>query len=183
MYRVEEALSRILGIKPAFMRPPFGAYNGNVQSIAAGRGQNLALWDWDTEDADGATVAFSKNVYDQIASQKPKNALVLEHETVRQFNVTLYSSSTLESNITFAATTSSQLIPYAIQLFQSKGYNASPFFFVWVFSKRKFQLVTMAECLGVAPYQAIGVPQTQSVGPPHRIRLYFLIIPIVILDM
>ncbi|KAJ7806991.1 hypothetical protein B0H14DRAFT_1541165 [Mycena olivaceomarginata] len=126
MYRVEEALSRILGIKPAFMRPPFGAYNGNVQSIAAGRGQNLALWDWDTEDADGATVAFSKNVYDQIASQKPKNALVLEHETV--------------------PTTSSQLIPYAIQLFQSKGYN----------------LVTMAECLGVAPYQAIGVPQTQS---------------------
>ncbi|KAJ7306890.1 carbohydrate esterase family 4 protein, partial [Mycena albidolilacea] len=163
MYRVEEALSRILGIKPAFMRPPFGAYNGNVQSIAAGRGQNLALWDWDTEDADGATVAFSKNVYDQIASQKPKNALVLEHETV--------------------PTTSSQLIPYAIQLFQSKGYNASPSFFVWVFSKRKFQLVTMAECLGVAPYQAIGVPQTQSVGPPHRTRLYFLIIPIVILDM
>ncbi|KAJ7612043.1 hypothetical protein DFH06DRAFT_154042 [Mycena polygramma] len=126
MYRMEEAFSRILGIKPAFMRPPFGDYNNNVQSIAAGRGQSLALWDWDTGDADGNTTSQSEAVYNNIASIKAKNALVLEHETEE--------------------TTDGVLVDYAIKLFQSKGYN----------------LVTMAQCLGVDPYQAIGVPQQQS---------------------
>ncbi|KAJ7806876.1 hypothetical protein B0H14DRAFT_1564896 [Mycena olivaceomarginata] len=126
MFRMEEALSRILGVRPAFMRPPFGSYNDNVQSIAFGRGQSLALWDTDTEDADGATVAFSEGVYNQVATSKPKNALILEHETVD--------------------TTASTLVPFALNLFKSKGYN----------------LVTMAQCLGVDPYQAIGVPQTAT---------------------
>jgi peptidoglycan/xylan/chitin deacetylase (PgdA/CDA1 family) len=81
MFRMEEAFSRILGIKPAFMRPPFGDYNNNVQSIAFGRGQSLALWDWDTGDADGNTTSQSEAVYDNVASIKVKNALILEHET------------------------------------------------------------------------------------------------------
>ncbi|KAJ7032972.1 hypothetical protein C8F04DRAFT_1355506 [Mycena alexandri] len=126
MYRVEEALSRIIGIKPAFMRPPFGSYNGNIQSVAAGRGQSLALWDWDTGDADGNTTAQSKALYDDVARAKVKNALILEHETEE--------------------TTATVLVPYALNLFQSKGYN----------------LVTMAQCLGVDPYQAIGVAQQQT---------------------
>ncbi|KAJ7110718.1 carbohydrate esterase family 4 protein [Mycena crocata] len=139
MYRMEEAFSRIIGIRPAFMRPPFGSYNGNVQSIAAGRGQSLALWDWDTGDADGNTTSQSEAVYNDIGSSKPKNALVLEHETEE--------------------TTAHVLVPYAIKLFQSKGYK----------------LVTMAECLGVDPYQVIGVPQQQSVSPfvPSRVVLVF----------
>ncbi|KAF7323270.1 Glycoside hydrolase/deacetylase [Mycena chlorophos] len=126
MYRVELAFSRILGIRPAFMRPPYGEYTGNVQSIAASRGQALALWDTDTEDADGETVAYSEAVYNQVVSSNAKNALILEHETV--------------------STTASTLVPYAINLFQSHGYN----------------LVTLATCLGVSPYQIVGVPQTQS---------------------
>ncbi|KAJ6475969.1 hypothetical protein C8R47DRAFT_1141883 [Mycena vitilis] len=126
MFRMEEAFSRILGIKPAFMRPPYGDYNSNVQSIAAARGQSLALWDWDTGDADGNTTSQSEAVYNDVANSGVSNALILEHET--------------------EATTNSVLVPYAIKLFQSKGYN----------------LVTMAECEGVAPYQAVGVPQTQS---------------------
>ncbi|KAJ7807005.1 hypothetical protein B0H14DRAFT_1541548 [Mycena olivaceomarginata] len=126
MFRMEEALSRILGVRPAFMRPPFGSTNSNVQSVAFGRGQSLALWDTDTEDADGATVAFSEGVYNQVATSKPKNALILEHETL--------------------ATTANTLVPFALNLFKSKGYN----------------LVTMAQCLGVDPYQATGVPQTPT---------------------
>ncbi|KAJ7195899.1 hypothetical protein GGX14DRAFT_504964, partial [Mycena pura] len=126
MYRMEEAFSRILGIKPAFMRPPFGSSSSNIQSIAAGRGQSLALWDQDTGDADGNTVAQSEAVYNSIAKAKPKNALILEHETEE--------------------TTATTLVPYAIKLFQGLGYN----------------LVTMADCLGVDPYQAIGVAQEQT---------------------
>ncbi|KAJ7190230.1 chitin deacetylase [Mycena pura] len=126
MFRMEEALSRILGIRPGFMRPPYGDYNSNIQSIAAARGQSLALWDWDTGDADGNTTAESEAVYNDVANAKVKNALILEHETEE--------------------TTANTLVPFALKLFQSKGYN----------------LVTMAECLGVDPYQAIGVAQTQS---------------------
>ncbi|KAJ7451576.1 hypothetical protein FB451DRAFT_1186111 [Mycena latifolia] len=126
MFRMEEAFSRILGIKPAFMRPPFGDYNSNIQSIAAARGQSLALWDWDTGDADGNTTAQSEAVYNDVANAKVKNALILEHETEE--------------------TTDNTLVPYALNLFKSKGYN----------------LVTMAQCLGVDPYQAIGVAQQQT---------------------
>ncbi|KAJ7190229.1 hypothetical protein GGX14DRAFT_606290 [Mycena pura] len=126
MFRMEEALSRILGIKPAFMRPPYGDYNSNIQSIAAARGQSLALWDWDTGDADGNTTAESEALYNDVANAKVKNALILEHETEEG--------------------TATTLVPFALKLFQGKGYN----------------LVTMAECLGVDPYQAIGVAQTQS---------------------
>jgi len=84
------------------------------------------MWDWDTGDADGNTTAQSEAVYTDVANAKVKNALILEHETEE--------------------TTATVLVPFALNLFQSKGYN----------------LVTMAECLGVDPYQAIGVPQTQT---------------------
>lgn len=126
MYRMEEAFSRILGIKPAFMRPPFGDYNSNIQSIAASRGQSLALWDWDTGDADGNSTSQSEALYQDIVNSHVKNAIVLQHET--------------EQN------TSTFLVPYAINLFKSNGYN----------------LVTMADCLGVPAYQAVGIPQQQT---------------------
>ncbi|KAJ7857208.1 hypothetical protein B0H13DRAFT_1727533 [Mycena leptocephala] len=126
MFRMEEAFSRIIGIRPAFMRPPFGDFNSNTQSIAAARGQSLALWDWDTGDADGNTTAQSEAVYNDVANARVQNALILEHETEE--------------------TTANTLVPFAIRLFQSKGYN----------------LVTMAQCVGVDPYQAVGVPQQQS---------------------
>ncbi|KAJ6568835.1 carbohydrate esterase family 4 protein [Mycena capillaripes] len=135
MFRMEEAFSRILGIKPAFMRPPYGEYDANVQSIAAARGQNLALWDWDTGDADGNTTDQSEAVYRAVASTKGNKAVILQHETV--------------------ASTATVLVPYALDLFKSKGFN----------------LVTMAECVGVDAYQAIGLPQPQSVRPPHRTQL------------
>lgn len=35
-----EAFSRILGVKPAFMRPPFGDYNDNVREVAYARNQS-----------------------------------------------------------------------------------------------------------------------------------------------
>ncbi|KAF7294644.1 Glycoside hydrolase/deacetylase [Mycena indigotica] len=123
MYRIEEAFSRILGIRPAFMRPPFGAWDSNVQSVSAARGQSIAMWDADTKDADGGTVASGKAVLDGVANANAPNAIVLAHETV--------------------STTPSELVPYAISLFKNKGY----------------QLVTLAECLGVSPYQVVGVPQ------------------------
>jgi len=60
-------------------------------------------------------------------------------------------SSVLFTNVIFyfifLETTANTLLPFAINLLQSHGYN----------------LVTMAECLGLQPYAAIGTPQTQTV--------------------
>jgi peptidoglycan/xylan/chitin deacetylase (PgdA/CDA1 family) len=124
MYRMEEAFSRILGIKPAFMRPPYGNYNDDVLQIAYARNQSVALWDQDTEDGDGAPFSFSESVYANAVAQNLSTMLVLNHETIQ--------------------TTSTTVLPYALNLLKSHGYN----------------MVTLAECLGVEPYTAIGVPQT-----------------------
>jgi peptidoglycan/xylan/chitin deacetylase (PgdA/CDA1 family) len=124
---MEQAFSRILGVKPAFMRPPYGNYNNAVRTVAFSRGQSLALWDHDTEDADGATVAYSKNVYAQAVSKKTSSMVVLNHET--------------------EATTAGQVLPYALNLLKSHGY----------------QMVTLAECLGLPAYQSpTGKPQTRT---------------------
>ncbi|KAH8826095.1 carbohydrate esterase family 4 protein [Flagelloscypha sp. PMI_526] len=103
MWRVEQALQRIIGVQPAFMRPPYGSFNDNVRSAASVRGQKLAIWDTDTEDANGATVAFSKKVMDDALAKKPNNILPLMHETVE--------------------TTVHQVLPYIIPKIQAAGYQ------------------------------------------------------------
>ncbi|CAE6399164.1 unnamed protein product [Rhizoctonia solani] len=95
MWRVEEALQRILGVTPAFMRPPFGSYNDNVRNVAGVRGQKIANWDFDSRDSAGASAADSKRLYDEIIAQRPSTILTLNHETYR--------------------TTAYEVIPYAIQ--------------------------------------------------------------------
>ncbi|KAG6840163.1 hypothetical protein C0991_008485, partial [Blastosporella zonata] len=82
MWRVELALTRILGVVPAFMRPPYGNYNDLVRQASAIRGQKLVIWDFDSEDSVGATVAQSKTNYDNIIAQHPKTILPLNHETI-----------------------------------------------------------------------------------------------------
>jgi len=40
MWRVEQALERIVGKKPAWIRAPFGSYNDLVREVAYQRGQS-----------------------------------------------------------------------------------------------------------------------------------------------
>ncbi|KAH7334436.1 carbohydrate esterase family 4 protein [Rhizoctonia solani] len=126
MWRVEQALQRIAGVVPAFMRPPYGNYNDNVRNVAGVRGQKIVNWDFDSGDSVGATPAQSKASYDQIIAQRPSNILALNHETYER--------------------TAHDVIPYVIPKLQAAGYK----------------LVTVAECLGLQPYQSVGSPQTPS---------------------
>ncbi|CAE6462205.1 unnamed protein product [Rhizoctonia solani] len=103
MWRVEEALQRILGVNPAFMRPPFGSYNDNVLAASAVRGQKVAIWDFDSGDSTGATPAQSKQKYTDIANQRPSTILTLNHETYER--------------------TAHEVIPHAISMLQAKGYR------------------------------------------------------------
>jgi len=124
MWRVEQALQRILGVTPAFMRPPYGEYNDLVRQASYVRGQKLVIWDFDSGDSTGSTPAQSNAAYDQIANQRPSTILALNHEVYEQ--------------------TAHTVLPHAISVLQAKGYN----------------LVTLAECMGMQPYQSVTTPQT-----------------------
>lgn len=124
MWRVEQALQRIAGVVPAFMRPPYGNYNDLVRDASGVRGQTVVIWDFDSGDSVGASPAESKSRYDQVAARRPSNVLALNHEVYER--------------------TAHEVLPYAIQRLQSAGYR----------------LVTLAECLGMQPYQSVGAPGT-----------------------
>ncbi|KAH0584793.1 hypothetical protein H2248_008073 [Termitomyces sp. 'cryptogamus'] len=82
MWRVELALSRIIGVVPAFMRPPYGNYNDLVRQASEIRGQKLVIWDFDSGDSVGATPDESKDNYDELIDEHPQTILALNHETI-----------------------------------------------------------------------------------------------------
>jgi len=102
MENIELALQRIVGVTPAFLRPPFGNYNDLVQEVAFSRNQSLVLWDFDSGDSLNATVAQSDTAYDTLIATKPLSILALNHEVYQ--------------------TTAFQLLPYAITKLQAAGY-------------------------------------------------------------
>ena len=71
---------RILGVKPAFLRPPYGNYNDLVREVAFIRGQKLVIWDFDSGDSVGATPAQSDQAYTNLANRHPSTILALNHE-------------------------------------------------------------------------------------------------------
>ncbi|KAJ3501253.1 hypothetical protein NMY22_g18989 [Coprinellus aureogranulatus] len=81
MYRLEKALMKIVGVTPAFMRPPYGSYNSYVLDAAYMRGQAVVMWDFDSEDSMGATPEESIRSYEQKIGEHPGTMLLLNHET------------------------------------------------------------------------------------------------------
>ncbi|KAJ7157582.1 carbohydrate esterase family 4 protein [Mycena crocata] len=143
MWRVEQALQRIIGVTPAFMRPPYGSYNDLVRQASFLRGQSLAIWDFDSGDSAGKTVAQSKALYDGVAKSKPSTLLSLGHET--------YETTALRPpfithplSLISASLKSHTVLPYAISKLQAAGYK----------------LVTLDKCLGLPAYQSVKAPGT-----------------------
>ncbi|KAJ7882275.1 carbohydrate esterase family 4 protein, partial [Mycena leptocephala] len=103
MWRVEQALQRIIGVTPAFMRPPYGNYNNLVRQVSYLRNQSLVIWDFDSGDSTGSTVAQSEALYNGVVSSHPNTLLALNHETYE--------------------TTAHQVLPYAISKLKGAGYK------------------------------------------------------------
>jgi len=103
MSRVELAFQRIVGVTPAFMRPPYGSYSQIVLEISGTRGQSLVNWDFDSRDSAGASPDTSKQLYDEVVNRHPNTILTLHHETIE--------------------TTVHQVLPYAISRLRSAGYR------------------------------------------------------------
>lgn len=81
MWRVEQALMKIVGAYPAFMRPPYGSYNDLVLEASRVRGQAVVTWDFDSQDSMGASAQQSINLYQQKIQQHPSTIMPLNHET------------------------------------------------------------------------------------------------------
>ena len=103
MWKTELALSRIIGVWPAWMRPPYGNYNDMVRSAAAIRNQNLVIWDFDSGDSSGASTQQMKDSYAALANRRPNNILALNHET--------------------NAATAQEVLQFAIDQLRAKGYR------------------------------------------------------------
>ncbi|CAE6463327.1 unnamed protein product [Rhizoctonia solani] len=101
--KTNNAITKITGRTPAFMRPPYGEYNDEVVEKAANNGQTVVIWDFDSQDSIGATVAQSKSYYDNILNKNPGHILTLNHETI--------------------GTTVHDVIPYALKQIKDKGYK------------------------------------------------------------
>ncbi|KAF8898258.1 hypothetical protein CPB84DRAFT_1780736 [Gymnopilus junonius] len=136
MWRVELALSRIVGVYPAFMRPPYGNYNDLVLQASAIRGQSVATWDFDSQDSLGASVQTSENLYTSTIARHPQNLLALNHETIEFY---IYWPRSQITN---------PMLPFAIQKLQAAGYR----------------LVTLADCVGLPAYQSTSAPGTPDVS-------------------
>lgn len=83
MSKVDTALQNIIGVTPAFVRPPYGSYNNDVRTAAASRGETVVIWDFDSGDSVGKTAAQSNKLYDNIAKKHPSTILALNHEVYR----------------------------------------------------------------------------------------------------
>ncbi|QRV84215.1 chitin deacetylase [Ceratobasidium sp. AG-Ba] len=101
--RTNDAIKKITGAVPAFVRPPFGEYNSNVQTIAGNLGQSLVTWDLDSQDWNGASVAQTEATYKSRLDSNPTGILALNHEVY--------------------ATSVQQVLPYVINYAKSKGYR------------------------------------------------------------
>ncbi|KAL1744460.1 carbohydrate esterase family 4 protein [Schizophyllum fasciatum] len=103
MWRVEQALQKIVGVTPAFMRPPYGNYNDQVLSASYIRGQSVVMWGFDSGDSIGAPPDQSIDDYDGYVGQHPDGPIMLNHET---YDTTAYT-----------------VLPHAIAQLKAAGYN------------------------------------------------------------
>ncbi|GMK57724.1 hypothetical protein CspeluHIS016_0405580 [Cutaneotrichosporon spelunceum] len=104
--KVEDAMIKILGVRPIYFRPPYGSYNDQVIQVLKDRGYSkLFMWTDDIEDGNrnGEDVPFAKSVIDRVARDYPKPHMILSHSPY--------------------ASTANQVVPYAVSKLQGAGYK------------------------------------------------------------
>ena len=154
LWLVEQAFERLLGVKPAFMRPPYGNYNDLVRQVAYQRGQKLVLWDFDSGDSTGSTAAQSDQAYDALIKKHPSTILPLNHEVYGTYIFIFYWELPDESLfiVPHSETTAHIIVPHVLKALNAAGYK----------------MVTLAECLNMEPYQSVTSPQQVTIINSHN---------------
>ncbi|KAA1111304.1 hypothetical protein PGTUg99_003998 [Puccinia graminis f. sp. tritici] len=77
---LENAMIKILGVKPLYFRPPFGEYNDIVLQVLQDRGyKGLILWSQDSQDSSASPPSSSEIIANYRSY--PDQTNVLNHET------------------------------------------------------------------------------------------------------
>ncbi|KAG9031124.1 Carbohydrate esterase 4 protein [Tulasnella sp. UAMH 9824] len=149
MTLLDDALIKILGVKPAFVRPPFGKFNEASRDVAAYNGESIVIWDFDSGDSQGASAQRMETDYQNLAAQKPGNILTLNHETYEA--------------------TAHRILPFALSALQAQGYS-----FVTVaecLASNPYQIVTTPQTRDVGYLDVLNnslpFSPTISLGPAH----------------
>ncbi|KAG8909026.1 Carbohydrate esterase 4 protein [Tulasnella sp. 403] len=78
--KLDTALEKILGVKPAFVRPPFDKYNNKVLEVIGDNKQDVVIHDFEIGNDNGGTASPS-----DAPTTKPVNGLVASQETDKIF--------------------------------------------------------------------------------------------------
>ena len=103
--RLSTALHKILGVKPTFLRPPFGTYGYDVVKALAENGiTHIAMWDLDSQDSFDPAPSFAQEqaAYNSLSTNA--GHVVLNHDTVQA--------------------TAETLVPWVITWVQARGLKA-----------------------------------------------------------
>ena len=77
----DKAIEAALGSKPRWLRPPYGATDERVASIAGQRGLSLALWDVDTSDWQNRNADITcRNAVDNAVDNAVPGSIILMHD-------------------------------------------------------------------------------------------------------
>ncbi len=80
MNKLSDALQKIIGAVPTYMRPPYGSYSAATQTHLQNMGfKVLAMWDIDSGDSMGKTPEQQQQVYNSASTDVSHN--ILQHET------------------------------------------------------------------------------------------------------
>lgn len=78
---VDEALEKILGIRPAHYRPPFGDYDEDNLRVLASRNYSVVpLWDLVAGSGTGTSIPLTQQRYAEAAATYPTPHMALSHE-------------------------------------------------------------------------------------------------------
>ncbi|KAF9116125.1 hypothetical protein BGX27_004708 [Mortierella sp. AM989] len=85
MTMLEDAFKKIIGVRPTYMRPPFGSLNAPVLEMLDQRNYTVITWDTDTQDwAHPTDFEASYKLYETLLNNaediKQPGHIVLQHE-------------------------------------------------------------------------------------------------------
>ncbi|KAI9629808.1 hypothetical protein KEM48_012588 [Puccinia striiformis f. sp. tritici PST-130] len=138
---IENAMIKILGVKPLYFRPPYGEYNDLVLQVLHDRGyKGLIMWSQDTADSLDAP-ASSSGIIESYRSY-PEQTNVLNHET--------------------KSLTVNEVIPSIIPILQGKGFSLQTVR-LCLFRLLKIPIASPS-CLNLGTIQVIGMFRFNSLG-------------------
>jgi peptidoglycan/xylan/chitin deacetylase (PgdA/CDA1 family) len=69
---VDHAIENLLGVKPVYMRPPFGGLSTTAKKTLASMGYNIVLWNHDTNDWRRMSSSVSHFLWNILRTRKKR---------------------------------------------------------------------------------------------------------------